>query len=154
MQRSWVTVATFGLPVDAHMARTQLESAGIKSQLADEHVVSANWFYGNAVGGVRLQVAEAELARAREVLRVSGEVEVDWASVDPSWSDEEREEAAPSVGCPRCQCADLSYEPFDRRLIFLSILLLGIPIPFMSRKWRCDRCGYEWKNKLFNGAKT
>ena len=32
---------------------------------------------------------------------------------------------------------------------FLSILLLGIPLPLLSREWSCRRSGEVWKQKLF-----
>jgi hypothetical protein len=99
-----------------------------------------------------VQVDAIDVARARKLLReLPEDEEIDWGSVDPAWSEDEREEAPPGVGCPQCRCADISYEPFSRQLVFLSILLLGIPLPFMSRTWRCDRCGHQWKHGLFSG---
>lgn len=152
MQKSWITIASFDDPIEARLTCNQLEEAGIPAQLADEHLVSANRFYAQAVGGVRLQVDRVDEGRARKLLReLPEDEEIDWGSVDPAWSEDEREEAPEGVGCPQCHCADISYEPFSRRLVFLSILLLGIPLPFMSRTWRCDRCGHQWKHGLFNG---
>lgn len=142
-------MATFGQFVEAHLARTQLEEAGIVCQLADEQLVAVDWLYAQAVGGVRLQVDAKDAKRAKALLDAEQEA-IDWASVDPSWAEEEREVATmPRTGCPQCRCADVLYEPFDRRLVFLSILLLGVPLPFLSRTWRCDRCGHQWKHKLF-----
>lgn len=31
----------------------------------------------------------------------------------------------------------------------VSILLLGILLPFLSRRWLCRGCGRSWKMKLF-----
>jgi hypothetical protein len=150
MQKIWTTVASFSHPIEAHLACNRLEEAGITAKLADEHLVSTDWLYAQAVGGVRVQVDEIDATRAKKLLReLPEDEEIDWGEVNPAWAEDEREEAGPGVGCPACRCADISYEPFSRRLVFLSILLLGIPLPLMSRTWRCDRCGHEWKNGLF-----
>jgi len=64
-----VTIAAFNSPVEADIARAQLSEAGIASYLADEALVGNFWPLLNAVGGVKLQVAEADIERARETLR-------------------------------------------------------------------------------------
>jgi hypothetical protein len=68
MSESMVTIATFGTPVEAQLARNLLEEAGIESVLADAETVGMLWHVGSALGGVKLQVAEADEARARAVL--------------------------------------------------------------------------------------
>ena len=63
-----VTVATFWNPVEAHVLVTRLEGAGIHAFLADEQTVTMDWLLANAIGGVKVQVAERDLERARQVL--------------------------------------------------------------------------------------
>ena len=48
--------------------------------------------------------------------------------------------------CPKCDSFDVYYEKYSRRAVFASWLLLGIPLPFLKRKWRCKGCSYEWKD--------
>ena len=48
--------------------RSLLESAGIAAWIADENLVRMDWFYSNAVGGMRLQVDENDEAAAREII--------------------------------------------------------------------------------------
>jgi len=62
------TVATFLTPEDAEVARIDLESEGITTFLEGATVVGFAWIYGNAVGWIKLQVAEDDEERAREIL--------------------------------------------------------------------------------------
>ncbi|MBC7092559.1 DUF2007 domain-containing protein [Candidatus Bipolaricaulota bacterium] len=63
-----VIVASFGRPVDAHLARMELEAEGIQAFILDEHAISANPFYAPALGGVKVAVREEDAARARAIL--------------------------------------------------------------------------------------
>jgi Putative prokaryotic signal transducing protein len=64
----FVTVATFWNPVEAHVLVTRLEGAGVRAFVMDEETVAMDWLLANAVGGVKVQVAERDLERARQVL--------------------------------------------------------------------------------------
>ena len=50
------------------MVRVRLEDEGIECLVPDEFTVIMNPLYSNAVGGVRLQVRESDIERAKEVL--------------------------------------------------------------------------------------
>lgn len=62
-----ITIASFPTPEDAHLFRAFLESRGIQGVLLDEHFVQLFWHYSNAVGGVRVAVAEDEAEEAAEI---------------------------------------------------------------------------------------
>ena len=62
------TLATFGSPVEANLARNRLEAAGIQAFLADEETVGMAWHLTNAIGGVRLQVANRDAEEALAIL--------------------------------------------------------------------------------------
>jgi hypothetical protein len=51
VETEWVTVATYFDPVEASLARNQLEAAGILCMLSDEHTVSTFWTLASAFGG-------------------------------------------------------------------------------------------------------
>ncbi|GAB4352492.1 MAG: hypothetical protein Kow006_17070 [Gammaproteobacteria bacterium] len=72
-----ITIATFDTMPDAHIALGRLRAEGIDARLADEHLVQTDWLYAIAVGGIKLQVAESEVPRAREILATdySGDLE-------------------------------------------------------------------------------
>jgi len=66
----WVTLTTFSNPIEAHLARTKLESEGIEAEVFDEN---PNYFGGcGLIGGgwVKLKVAPAKVTDARKVLQL------------------------------------------------------------------------------------
>lgn len=67
MHRMWVTVATFIWHVDALLAKSRLDSAGIESRLADEHLARIVPL-AVAVGGIKLQVSPEDHDAAQQVL--------------------------------------------------------------------------------------
>lgn len=72
-----LTVATFDLMTDAHIALERLRAEGIEAWLADEHLVQTDWLYSIAVGGIKLQVRPEDAARARVVLDTDYSAEMD-----------------------------------------------------------------------------
>ncbi len=63
-----VTVAIFPLPQDAYIIRSRLEAEGIVSFLKDEFTVQTDNFLSNAIGGVKLQVSEDDVQKAKDIL--------------------------------------------------------------------------------------
>ena len=68
-----VTIATFGDPTSAHVARMKLETSGITCFVVDENM--GTLYVPVAVGGIKLQVAEADVAEAERVLTAEAESE-------------------------------------------------------------------------------
>jgi len=60
------TVGTFANTAEAEIARQRLADAGIQAFITDEH--SQTLGYQPVLGGIRLQVADADLPRARALL--------------------------------------------------------------------------------------
>jgi hypothetical protein len=88
-----VTVASFNSPVEADIVRGQLREAGIEAFLADEALAGNFWALVNAVGGVKVQVADADLAPARELLQRQRE---------PPPADASAALSSGSWRCPEC----------------------------------------------------
>ncbi len=61
-------IATFNKPEEAEMLRAFLAGSGIQSFVRDAHTVSADWMLSNAIGGVKVDVAEDDLERALALL--------------------------------------------------------------------------------------
>ena len=59
------TIATFSKPEEAHLFRTRLGAAGIPAYVQDEHFIQMDWLYSNAIGGVRVQIADEDVEAAR-----------------------------------------------------------------------------------------
>lgn len=70
------TLTTFTFPTELAVAKSKLESEGIECRVLDEHTVQVHNFLSQAIGGVRLQVAESNLDRAWVILEKNGLVEI------------------------------------------------------------------------------
>lgn len=70
--RNLVTVASYRDLPNADLARAALQSAGIAAWIQDDNLVRMDWFYSNAIGGIRLQVEAADAEAAREILEQPG----------------------------------------------------------------------------------
>jgi hypothetical protein len=70
MSESWITVATFNLHVQATLAKSVLDAAGIECWLRDEHVARMYaGAYGAAFGGIKLQVRPEDEQVALAILK-------------------------------------------------------------------------------------
>lgn len=124
------TIATFSKPEEAHLFRMRLEAAGIPAFIQDESLVQIDWFLSNAVGGVRVQIADSDVETAREFL-----------AADPASPPLDAED----VVCPACGSHRVAPDERPRRLFFLSLLLFGVPLFFARRRWRCSACRHVFK---------
>ena len=95
-------VAQYGTPEEAHLLRNRLEAAGIRVFLENETTAAWAWHFANALGGVKLLVAEEDLPAAREILARDDQQQ---AALSPIEAEDERDghPAAESWRCPRCQ---------------------------------------------------
>ena len=89
------TVASFREPYQAHLAKGKLEAEGIPAIVLDEHLVQINFNFSQAIGGVKVQVPEAALDEAREILKADHLEKL-------SAADEAKLEPAPHEVCPKC----------------------------------------------------
>ncbi len=64
----WIVIKTFSFPYEAQIAKTQLEAFGIPVYIENEHTINMDWFYSNALGGVRLLVPENYVDEAKSFL--------------------------------------------------------------------------------------
>jgi type III secretory pathway lipoprotein EscJ len=69
---NFVTVKTFSYPHEVAVIRARLESEGIECFVKDELTIQVQPFYSNAIGGVKLQVKESDLAQTIEILKETG----------------------------------------------------------------------------------
>jgi hypothetical protein len=67
-ESSFVTVATFASVGEAEVARMMLEGHGVTCFLDGAELVNMVWLASNAVGGVKLQVAADQAAKAEQLL--------------------------------------------------------------------------------------
>jgi hypothetical protein len=126
-------------PVQASMARSVLESAGITCFLRDENTVRIDWLWSNLMGGIRLQVADRDVAAAEAIL----------SQPIPETIAVEGEADFQQPRCPCCTSLEISFETLDTKVGATSILLLGFPLPspVMRDYWHCQSCGCDWTDK-------
>lgn len=131
-----MAVAACARPIEAHLLRCRLEAEGVEAFVADEHIVSLQWLYSAAVGGVKVQVHARDAEHARAILEASR----------PQRSDSARF-VTDDLRAPRCpDCGSLEVQQrFSRRVTFASSLLLGFPLPWRVRRSRCRSCGARWR---------
>ena len=110
-----------------------LQSEGIESYLADEHLARNEPISSILAGGIRLLVRDGDAPRAREVLMRAEEGELDL----PAWEGDpagvplvERVAAAGEVRCPRCGSAHVAKKSRMRA--------------FLGAKYRCRVCGRKF----------
>ncbi|UCH66237.1 MAG: DUF2007 domain-containing protein [Ignavibacterium sp.] len=131
------TAATFEYAHFAHLAKTKLESEDIECFIFDEHTSSMNWFYTNAIGGIKLKVRGEDYERASIILK---------EHVDDNNNFDESDEGI-KLSCPSCHSDNIKDEKFSKRFAYISILLLGFPLLFKKRKYECKSCGLKWSKK-------
>ena len=68
MHSELVTVASFADPIEANLAKNKLEAAGVRTFLANEECVDMLWHVGNAMGWIKVQVANDDVDVARALL--------------------------------------------------------------------------------------
>jgi rubredoxin len=123
-----ITVATFSKPEEAHLLRMRLEAGGVTAFVQDEYMVQMDWLYSNAIGGVRVQIAEEDVEAAKEIL-----------------NDEPIQDSDPNMAkCPKCGSTDSAPDELARRLAFLSLMLLKFPFLFSKSRWKCNICQHVW----------
>lgn len=131
-----VTIATFRDLPEALLAQGKLEAGGIESFLADDNVVRMDWFWANAVGGVKLQVREEEAESALDLL----------AEAIPEELPSEMETAYQQPRCPKCGSLDVRHDRPEQGLRLAVLYLVPLLLPGRRKRWMCDSCGAHWRD--------
>ena len=115
-------VSQFSTVGEAEAARSALEGAGIDVEVLDEQIVTVDWLYSNAVGGVKLLVRDGDIDEAEKILSTLA-VEAADAEAEPARAAEPAEEP---VHCPWCRSTDVARIPRLRFLFFFALIFLGV----------------------------
>lgn len=132
--RDTVTIRKFRDLPEALLAKGSLDSAGIECALADDNMVRMDWFYSNAIGGVKLLVSAGDAAEAEQILSQPIPDRLDVTDV----GDFEQPK------CPKCGSLDVSFRK-SQPAAYLS-MALSVPLPFRERAWHCHSCDVEWED--------
>lgn len=125
-----VTVALFYDVHEAVIAKSYLEENGIPAFVPDLNQAYTNWMVIPAMGGIRLQVDEADKWAAENLLKLDGEPD-----------DQDVTDKCPNCGSPDIVC--------KRSLLGLiaGSFFLNLPLPFRTGTRHCRRCKHEWREQ-------
>lgn len=134
---SLITIKTFDIAIDAHILKVRLEADEIACYLFDEHIVSMNPLYSNAIGGIKLKIHESDYPKAKLILDELKQLEL-------------HDEAGKRINCPKCNSLEINtqFRSFNSAkgiiAIMLTILYGIFPIYFKTTM-RCNSCHFEFK---------
>ena len=137
--RDLITLRRYRDLSEAIIARGAIESAGIFCFLKDENLVRLDWQISNMIGGIRLQVAAADVEAAEAVLAQPIPNSIDFADEildEPNFQQPR---------CPRCNSTDISYERSSRKAALAALYLFALPAPRGAPSWTCQKCGLRWE---------
>jgi hypothetical protein len=100
MPSNLVVVATYPTTAEAGLAREFLESEGIACRMTDEMVVQWVWYLSNAIGGVKVLVAEEDAEKALALLAETGGLAPDLDEAATGDVDAEDDQVDPYPGDP------------------------------------------------------
>jgi DNA-directed RNA polymerase subunit RPC12/RpoP len=140
----WKIVYVSTLPQEIYLAQGFLESEGIPTILKDELTVQVHNFYSNAIGGVKLLVPEAEVARAGELLSDAGYIVV---REDHFAQHLETVRTADRCHCPYCGSVEIGKRKEPDWAMLLVYVLLSVLFPIFRSEYHCFDCGRRWRFK-------
>ena len=132
-----VTIRQYDHAITAHIHKNHLESEGIECFIHDEHIVTMNPLYSNAIGGVKLKVLSEDTEKARELL-----LELD---NQPYTSEKEQ-----PITCPKCGSSSLDAGLTSMKSLkglfsaIISLLFYVYPLYYRS-VYKCKSCNFEFK---------
>jgi hypothetical protein len=136
-----VTIRRYRDLSEAIVARSLLESSGMRVELRDENLVRLDWQVSNFIGGIRLQVEESDAATATELLDQPVPETIPFAG---PFDASDPEFAQPH--CPRCGSLEITFEGAGRGAALTSLYVLGLPMPPGPKTWTCANCGAHWED--------
>jgi predicted RNA-binding Zn-ribbon protein involved in translation (DUF1610 family) len=129
----FVVINSYGNYVDAHIAKGVLEEEGINCWLKDENTLTIDPILTNAVGGIKLMVAETQAQRAADILRT---LDAKSKSLHP---------------CPNCGSVNVELITTPRKAsnwlsALWGFLTFSVAMP-VEKVYHCFNCGHEYDAK-------
>ena len=93
-----------------------------------------DWFYSSLIGGIKLLVPEKDVEAATNLL--------DEGSPDRFKVEGVGEYQQPRR--PNCNSIDISFDGLDKALTFGAMFLTNLPIPVITKGWKCRSCRHRW----------
>lgn len=126
---NFIEVRTYDNYIPANLVLQRLEEEGIRAYLKDEHTVTVNPIWSNAVGGIKLMVFEGQVQRAIHLLE--------------GYEKVFRE----SASCPNCNSQNIqliSKPSVQNSLMALLTWVFGSYAITSKQVYQCGACGQEF----------
>ena len=123
-----VILTSFMYPHEAHMAANYLHSEGVNTFMQDELTVQVDNFYSNAIGGVKIMVAEEDFELGKSVLIKGGYIKPDRPKEEIKVFKLPRDNQVKT--CPFCHSnnIDINKTPHYLSLVLMFIVHAFFPI--------------------------
>ncbi len=142
MEDKIIVHSTYYNPIEANIIKGRLEDSDIPCFLTDENVSTINPLYNQAIGGVKLNVFERDVARINELLaeNFQGLTENEPENIDASED---------KILCEICGSDNVSWGQATKKRFSWWVTVLSfffIVYPFKANKcYHCYNCGHEFK---------
>ncbi len=139
-----VTITTFTLPHEAHMAKNILRASGIKAVLRDELTVQVDNFLSNAIGGVKLQILESDGKEAEQILQEAGYLPKASKNANKKTAIIKIKSKKEKKKCPYCQSVNIARSREISQWSALFILFFSFFLPISKIHFHCFECEKNW----------
>lgn len=130
ISNDWVVVDNFIDVIHADIVRGRLEAEGIPAILGNRHLVTAEWLYSQAMGGVQIMVPREQVDEAREII----------AQIDSGEFADIDEELRQEDSCNACGMALVRKTSLSWKLALFIGHFLFLPLPFKKNNFHCPQC--------------
>lgn len=118
---NYQVLTTFPYSTEAQITKSKLEAEGITVMLLDEKTVDSDPLISQAIGGVKLLVADSDFEKTVKIYNDIRAYETD--------------ENGEQIPCPSCQSVHILIAPLERKNLFYMLF------PFFERtKYICNDC--------------
>lgn len=118
---NYTVLATFPYSTEAQITKSKLENEGVSVLLLDEKTVDSDPLISQAIGGVKLLVANADFEKALQIYNDIRPYEVD--------------SEGNAITCPSCHSNHILIAPLERKNLFYMLF------PFFEKtKYICNDC--------------
>ncbi|MCH2034282.1 MAG: DUF2007 domain-containing protein [Tenacibaculum sp.] len=121
MREDYTILTVFEYSTEAQVIKSKLDSEGISTMLMDEKTIDSDPLLSQAIGGVKLLVANKDLEKASKI----------YADIRTYEKDENGDE----IHCPNCNSHRILVAEAQRKSFFYMLFPF-----FESRKLICNDC--------------
>ncbi|MGH8106042.1 MAG: putative signal transducing protein [Arenimonas sp.] len=126
----WVIVDSFIDVIHADIVRGRLEAEGIPAILGNRHLVTAEWLYSQAMGGVQILVPIEQIDEARTVI----------AQIDSGGFAVADEELQQQESCKVCGTTLVRKTSGSWKFALFIAHFVWLPVPFRQNLFSCPKC--------------